>query len=104
MHAHSSCQVAEQPMIFGLLTCDTNAERGIGEAFLHNADEFYDVFGHREASYEEPRDPTDVFMQQQATGIRNSRVSYISYCFFYILLFYNIINHISTQLFRVRPV
>ena len=39
--------MAEQRVALSLFAGDTDAERGIGEALLHNADEFDYVLGHR---------------------------------------------------------
>ncbi len=46
MHAHASCKCAEKLMILRLFGDNPDPEGGIGKAFFHNADEFYDVFGH----------------------------------------------------------
>ncbi len=44
--SHTSRERAEQLVILRLRTQDANSERGIGERFLNNADEFDDVFRH----------------------------------------------------------
>ena len=46
MHAHASRKMTQKFMIFGFFTRDPDTERGIGKGFFHNAEEFYDVFGH----------------------------------------------------------
>ncbi len=71
MQSHSSCQMAEQLQIFGFVTENADAKAGIGETLFDNANKFYDVLGHRGGSLgEEPTDPTDGFMHQQAAGMR----------------------------------
>ena len=49
MHPHATREMAVQLVVFGLLTGNSDPERGIGKAFLHNADEFNHVLGHRES-------------------------------------------------------
>ena len=52
MDAHAARQVTVQLMIFRLFTRDTDAERGIGKRFFHDADEFNNILGHRESRAE----------------------------------------------------
>lgn len=73
MHAHPSRKMAQELMIFGFLTRNPHTERGIGKGFFHNAEEFYDVFGHKERrGRKEPWHPTEQSLQQQAAGVQNS--------------------------------
>ena len=39
--------MAMEFMSFRLITQDTDAKGGIREGFFHDADELYDIFGHK---------------------------------------------------------
>lgn len=66
VHPHASCQMAEKFMILRLIAGHTDAECGVWETFFYNAHEFDYVLRHRELAGQEPTDPTDGFMHQQA--------------------------------------
>ena len=47
MDTHATRQVAKKLVTLCLFSCDADAERGIGKALLHNADEFDNVLRHK---------------------------------------------------------
>ena len=49
MHPHTTRQMAQKFVVLRLVARHADAECGIGKSFFHNADEFDDVFGHRES-------------------------------------------------------
>ncbi len=55
MYAHTSCEVAKELVILPIGHCDANTERGIGERFLNDADELYDIFRHSEQDWEDQK-------------------------------------------------
>lgn len=47
VHAHTSCQMAEQFVIFGLWTQDFDSERGVWKGLYDHPDEFDNILRHR---------------------------------------------------------
>jgi hypothetical protein len=43
IHTHPTREMAEEFMILGLITDDTNSEHGVWKCFFHDADEFYNI-------------------------------------------------------------
>ena len=68
MDAHAPREMAEEHVVLCLITGHPHPEGGIGETFLHNPHQFDDILGHRASVGQEPNDPTDDFMHQQASG------------------------------------